>query len=103
MNRPITEKEREFMERLTALTRELGVAREFMRELTKLTRRYGIAIWGCGCCGSPKLVKAEDVENPKVGYDVNVYDGVEEIHWATEEWQEHERKYRTGESHELFK
>lgn len=29
---------------------------EFISELDEISHKYDIRIWGCGCCGSPRLV-----------------------------------------------
>ena len=34
----------------------------FVKELGELTKKYDIEIWGCGCCGSPRLL---DLKNEK--------------------------------------
>jgi hypothetical protein len=33
---------------------------DFLKELADLTNKYNIQITGCGCCGSPLLVEAEN-------------------------------------------
>lgn len=35
---------------------------EFLKKLNDLTKETGIAVGGCGCCGSPFLIKAEQHE-----------------------------------------
>ena len=31
---------------------------KFLKELNKLTEKYNIKISGCGCCGSPRLMRS---------------------------------------------
>lgn len=38
----------------------------FLKDLSKLTQYYNIEITGCGCCGSPQLMKLKEEEY--VGY-----------------------------------
>ena len=49
--------------------------KEFLRGLTKLTKKTGIAIDGCGCCGSPSLMKVKSIKGEYTfeedGYDVD--------------------------------
>ena len=47
-----------------AAVRELEAQRQwqkaaFLAELTELSRKYKIIVSGCGCCGSPYLMKAD--------------------------------------------
>lgn len=53
----------------------------FMLGLEELTRRTGIAVGGCGCCGSPYLVDAEQhtEANSRYIYDA---DDSNEVEWA---------------------
>lgn len=52
----------------------------FIRELKELTLKYQIAIYGCGCCGSPSLVNAENMDGDLQGMQ---YD---ELEWNGEEY-----------------
>lgn len=38
---------------------ETEKGKEFMRELTALTLKYGVVITGCGCCNSPFCVQLD--------------------------------------------
>ena len=38
----------------------------FLEELGELSRRTGVSIFGCGCCGSPRLELDEDPESDYV-------------------------------------
>lgn len=52
----------------------------FLEELAGLTRKYGLKVWGCGCCGSPELVKLEPEEFGEE-YEYNAgYQG--ELDWS---------------------
>lgn len=47
-----------------AAEREIEAQRQrqkaaFLTELTELSRKYKIIVSGCGCCGSPYLMKAD--------------------------------------------
>jgi hypothetical protein len=44
--------------------------KQFILRLTALTREFGIAIGGCGCCGSPYLTEAKNTEDINAGYAV---------------------------------
>jgi hypothetical protein len=33
---------------------------EFLNELSELTKKYGLYIYGCGCCGSPRIENEDD-------------------------------------------
>jgi len=39
--------------------------KEFLKELSKLTRKHNITIGGCGCCGSPFLMRIKKVTSGK--------------------------------------
>lgn len=57
-------------------------AEAFLHDLEHLTRRHGIMIRGCGCCGSPYLLRKKDL--PHEGhYDVVRADELylEELEW----------------------
>ncbi len=50
---------------------------EFMEELTKISNKYGFGIWGCGCCGSPFIVKLKPNKEYVYDYYVGKYeDGI---------------------------
>ena len=38
-----------------AIISEENRKRAFLEELTEISIRHGLYIWGCGCCGSPRL------------------------------------------------
>ncbi len=54
---------------------------KFMEGLAKLTRETGVQIAGCGCCGSPFLMEAEEPGNPDAGYTVD--DAGDHVRWRT--------------------
>jgi hypothetical protein len=41
--------------------------RAFLIELSELSRKHGLLIGGCGCCGSPYIMRKEDNQEPS-GY-----------------------------------
>ncbi len=45
----------------------------FLHELSELSKKYDIYIYGCGCCGSPYLIKGR----PK-------YNGDGDLQWDKE-------------------
>ena len=49
----------------------------FVEELGELSRRTGVSIFGCGCCGSPRLELDED---PKSDYVVDYDSGARREH-----------------------
>ena len=44
--------------------------RAFLIELSELSRKHGLLIGGCGCCGSPYIMRKEDDQEPS-GYFTN--------------------------------
>lgn len=57
---------------------------EFLNELTELTNIYKIVISGCGCCGSPFLIRTGDIskipyQNYKLGDYLTYQKGVYNI------------------------
>lgn len=62
--------------------------REFLIGLEALTRKTGIRVFGCGCCGSPSLDTA-DITSEKSGYG----QGFADVTWIDEsdsyDWKEY--------------
>ncbi len=58
---------------------------KFMEELERISNKYGFGISGCGCCGSPFIVKLNP--NRKYAYNYTVgklKDGIEIIEITVE-------------------
>ena len=60
--------------------------RKFLLGLTELTRETGVGVGGCGCCGSPFLVKAKFTSSES-GYGLT--DGL----YETVEWLDPTESY----------
>lgn len=58
--------------------------KEFLEELTQLSKKYKIFVSGCGCCGSPYLVRTTEFVGRYTVYDEEygpitlIYQGLEE-------------------------
>lgn len=68
--------------------------RAFLEELAVLTRKHNIYIWGCGCCGTPRVCvvpEGKALSDPNYGYlvcrpDPGVYGGDwSGLKWSTAE------------------
>lgn len=47
---------------------------EFLEKLSALTREYGIVINGCGCCGSPWLEDMSNIKRENILLDYLTFD-----------------------------
>ncbi|NPA34279.1 MAG: hypothetical protein GXO48_05050 [Chlorobi bacterium] len=53
---------------------------KFMEELERISNKYGFGISGCGCCGSPFIVKLDPSKKYVYNYVVGKFeDGIEII------------------------
>ena len=55
-----------------------------LKKLTKFTRDTGIAIGGCGCCGSPYLLKVPRDKGHYICGDTSGAGDVSDIEWVGE-------------------
>lgn len=57
---------------------------EFLKELTELSKKHNILIEGCGCCGSPFLLEADEGALIEYSYEGKVHNE-RELCWEKEE------------------
>lgn len=70
---------------------------EFLKEYEQLCQKYKMGLAGCGCCGSPYLVKDEDYE--PILWDIDYIPSKNEIKVDREPLEEYLKK--RGENNEL--
>ena len=70
---------------------------EFLKEYEKLCRKYKMGLAGCGCCGSPYLVKDEDYV--PILWDIDYLPSMNKVRIEDETIKQHFEK--EGENNEL--